>query len=73
MLSGLKLIYSEINTKFCEISTADLFYVVPVRYTMEISQNFVASEYRNFTRPKVSKILQNRGKIKPITSGANSF
>ena len=33
-----------------EISTVDLFYVVPVKSTVEISQNFVAfSEYMNFT------------------------
>ena len=42
----LKLIYSENATKVCEISTVDLSYVVPVKSTMEISQNFVAfSEY----------------------------
>ena len=41
--------YSEKATKFCEISTVDLSYVVPVKYTVEISQNFVAfSEYMNF-------------------------
>ena len=45
----LKFIYSEKATKFCEISTVDLFYVVPVKFTVEISQNFVAfSEYINF-------------------------
>ena len=37
-------------TKFCEISTVELSYVVPVKSTVEISQNFVAfSEYMNFT------------------------
>ena len=37
-------------TKFCEISTVDLSYGVPVKSTVEISQNFVAfSEYMNFT------------------------
>ena len=45
----LKFIYSEKATKFCEISTVDLSYVVPVKSTVEISQNFVAfSEYMNF-------------------------
>ena len=45
----LKFIYSEKATKFCEISTVDLSYVVPVKFTVEISQNFVAfSEYMNF-------------------------
>ena len=38
----LKFIYSEKATKFCEISTAYLFYVVPVKSTVEILQNFVA-------------------------------
>ena len=43
-------IYSEKDTKFCEISTLLLFYVVPVKSKVEISQNFVAfSEYMNFT------------------------
>ena len=42
----LKFIYSEKATKFCEISTLDLSYVVTVKSTVEISQNFVAfSEY----------------------------
>ena len=46
----IKFIYSEKATKFCEISTVDLSYEVPVKSTVEISQNFVAfSEYMNFT------------------------
>ena len=45
----VKFIYSEKATKFCEISTVDLSYVVPVKSTVEISQNFVTfSEYMNF-------------------------
>ena len=45
----LKFICSEKATNFCEISTVDLSYVVTVKSTMEISQNFVAfSEYMNF-------------------------
>ena len=45
----LKFIYSEKATKCCEISTADLSYVVPVKSTVETSQMFVAfSEYMNF-------------------------
>ena len=45
----LKFIYSEKATKFCEISTVDLSYVVTVKSTVEISQKFVAfSEYMNF-------------------------
>ena len=47
----LKFIYSEKATKFYEISTLDLSYVVMVKSTVEISQNFVAfSEYMNFKR-----------------------
>ena len=45
----LKFIYSEKATKFFEISTVDLSYVVTVKSAMDISQNFVAfSEYMNF-------------------------
>ena len=47
----VKFIYSEKVTKFCEISTLDLSYVLPVKSMVEISQNFVAfSEYMNFKR-----------------------
>ena len=47
----LKFIYFEKATKFCEISTVDLSYVVPVKSTVEISQNVVAfSEYMNFKK-----------------------
>ena len=46
----LKFIYSEKATIFWEISTVDLSYVVTVKFTVEISQNFVAlSEYMNIT------------------------
>ena len=45
----VKFIYSEKATKFWEISTLLLSYVVPVKSKVEISQNFVASsEYMNF-------------------------
>ena len=45
----LKFIYSERATKCCEIYSVDLSYVVTVKSTVEISQNFVAfSEYMNF-------------------------
>ena len=41
--------YSEKATKFCEISTLLLFYVVRVKSKVKISQNFVAfSENMNF-------------------------
>ena len=50
LFSQLKFIYSENATKFCKISTIDLSHVVPVKSTMEISQNFEAfSEYMDFT------------------------
>ena len=46
----VNFIYSEKATKFCEISTVDLSYVMPVKSSVEISQNFVAfSEYMNFS------------------------
>ena len=45
-----KFIYSEKATKFCEIFTLLLSYVVPIKSKVKISQNFVAfSEYMNFT------------------------
>ena len=44
-----KYVYSEKATNFCEISTLNLSYVVTVKSSVEISQNFVAcSEYMNF-------------------------
>ena len=48
-LKIVKFIYSEKATKFCEISTLLLSYVVLVKCKVEISQNFVVfSEYMNF-------------------------
>ena len=45
----MMLIYSEKATKVCEISTNYLSYVLPVKWLVEISQNFVAFlEYMNF-------------------------
>ena len=38
----LKFIYSEKATKFCEISTNYLSYELPVKESVEISQNFEA-------------------------------
>ena len=44
----LKFIYSEKATKFCEMSTNYLSYILPVILLVEISQNSVAfSEYVN--------------------------
>ena len=45
----IKFIYSENATKFCEIFTLLLSYVVPVKSKVKILENFVAfSEYMNF-------------------------
>jgi hypothetical protein len=50
--------YSEKATNICEISTVDLSYVVTVKSTVKISQNFVAfSEYMNFKQNKKSRKL----------------
>ena len=49
-VSGVKFIYSEKATKFCEIFALLLYYVVPVKSKVKIFQNFVAfSQYMNFT------------------------
>ena len=46
---NIKFIYSEKATKFWEISTLLLSYVVPVKSKVEISKKFEAfSEYLNF-------------------------
>ena len=46
----IKFIYSEKATKFCEIFTLLLSYVVPVKSKAKILQNFVAfSESMDFT------------------------
>ena len=55
----LKFIYSEKATIFCEISTNYLSYVLPVKYLVEISQNFVAfSEYMNFKNDQKRKLCE---------------
>ena len=64
----LRKVNSEKATKFCKISTVDLSYVEPVKSTVEISQNFVASsEYMNFTKGYViyanSKLLCTKCRI----------
>ena len=67
----LKFIYSEKTTKFCEISTVDLSYVVPVKSTVEISQNFVAfSDYMNFTQSirGEDEQFQNRFGVRLLSS-----
>ena len=62
----LKFIYSEKATKYCEISTVDLSYVVPVKSKVEILQNFVAfSEYyMNFNWKIELDFFQNFGFLK---------
>ena len=45
----IKFIYSEKATKFYKFSNNYLSYVLPVKSTVDISQNFAAfSEYMNF-------------------------
>ena len=41
-LQQLKFIFSEKATKFCEISTNYLSYVLPVKWLVEVLQNFLA-------------------------------
>ena len=49
-ITALKFIYSEKTVNFCKISIVGLSYVVTVKFTVKILQNFVAnSEYMNFT------------------------
>ena len=56
-----KFIYSEKVTKFCEISTKGLSYVVMVKSTVEISQNDVAfSEYMDFISIYLHDLLQEK-------------
>ena len=56
----IKVHYSEKATKFCKISTVDLFCVVAVKSTVEVSQNSVAfSEYMNFILNSSKKRTKN--------------
>ena len=60
LLSQVKFVYSEWATKFCEIFTLPLSYVVPVKSKVEIFQNFMAfSEYVNFNGMQQLPIYQN--------------
>ena len=55
-ISMVKFIYSEKATKFCEIFTLLLSYVVLVKSKVKISQNCVAfSEYMNFNMMSIIK------------------
>ena len=65
LLLFVKFIYSEKATKFCEISTLDLSYVVTVKSSVEILQNFVAfSEYMNFTNIQILFVIRNATVVK---------
>ena len=73
----IKFIYSEKATKFCKISTVDLSYIVPVKSTMEISQDFVGfSEYTNFfwtTYPLLFLYLLNAPLAEKRTKSGTEF
>ena len=63
----LKFVYSGKATKFCEISTLLLSYVVPVTSKVKISQNFVAfSEYMNFNKKLLSNWYSSMKKKKTL-------
>ena len=56
-LFSFNFIYSEKATKFCEIFTLLLSYVVPVTSKVNVSQNYVAfSEYMNFNSPTRKRV-----------------
>ena len=61
----IKFIYSEKATKFCEISTLLLSYVVPVKSKVEIPQNFVAfsesMKWSLWTLPSVAEVASDGG------------
>ena len=58
-MTYLKFIYSEKATKFCEIFTLLLSYVVTVKSKVKISQNFVAfSEYMSFTKTEDVNLMK---------------
>ena len=67
----LKFVYSEKATKFCEISTLLLSYVVPVKSKVEISHNFVAfSEYMNLNK-NTEKIMTRKNFIAIVFASCN--
>ena len=70
----LKFIYSEKATKFCEISTVDLSYVVTVKFTVEISQKrSVNLEKKNLVFSIFPKNVRRPRKSYPETSQDNFF
>ena len=59
--------------KFCDITTLDLSYVVTVKSTVEISQNFVAfSEYMNFTKQDDKKYFLKINDLHLVIRSKNS-
>jgi hypothetical protein len=73
----VKFVYSEKDTKFCEIFPLLLSCVVPVKSKVKISQNFVAfSEYMNFksnraaSRPDSASVLRTKG---PLHAGTHPY
>ena len=63
-------LYFEKAIKFFEISTVDLFYVVLVKSTVEISQNFVAfSEYRIVASRSTSRLVTSLGLFRLLMKG----
>ena len=56
-LIDLKFIYSEKAANFCKISTVNLSYVVTIKSTVEITQNFVA--FSEYIYSRVQKSIEN--------------
>ena len=60
VIFDLKFIYSEKATKFCEVLSLLLSYVVPVKSMVEISQNLLAfAEYMNFNKKSHDIFVKN--------------
>ena len=56
----IKFMYSDKATKFCEIFTFLLFYILPVKSKVKILQNFVGfSKYMKFTKDNLFSIFVN--------------
>ena len=72
---SINFIYSEKATKFCEIFTLLLSYVVPVQSKVKILQNVVAfSEYMNFHKPKLHRYcFQVELRLNHITKDQSIF
>ena len=67
MVDLSKFIYSETATNFCKISIVDLSYVVMVKSTVEILQNYVAfSEYMEFISKRRLRISKSNFYLPPL-------